>query len=112
MQLPDKDDYRYAEAHRQSLNSVIQGSSADIMKLSMIAIYNDPLYKELGCHMILTVHDELIMEVPEENVKAGAELLVNTMKRVGHSLIDLPMSVDAEVNDYWYGENLSEEYGL
>lgn len=38
MQLEDKDDYRYQEAHRQSLNSVIQGSSADIMKLSMIAI--------------------------------------------------------------------------
>lgn len=112
MQLEDKDDYRYQEAHRQSLNSVIQGSSADIMKLSMIAIYNDPRYKELDCHMIITVHDELIMEVPEENVKAGAELLVGTMKRVGHSLIDLPMSVDAEVNDYWYGENLAEKYGL
>ena len=110
MQLPDKDDYRYAEAHRQSLNSVIQGSSADIMKLSMIAIYNDPKYKELDCHMIITVHDELIMEVPEDHIKEGADLLVSTMKRVGHSLIDLPMSVDAEVNDYWYGENLADEF--
>lgn len=112
MQLEDKDDYRYQEAHRQSLNSVIQGSSADIMKLSMIAIYNDPRYKALDCHMIITVHDELIMEVPEDHIKEGAELLVGTMKRVGHSLIDLPMSVDAEVNDYWYGENLAEKYGL
>lgn len=112
MQLEDKDDYRYQEAHRQSLNSVIQGSSADIMKLSMIAIYNDPRYKALDCHMIITVHDELIMEVPEDHIKEGAELLVGTMKRVGHSLIDLPMSVDAEVNDYWYGENLAEKYGV
>lgn len=112
MQLEDKDDYRYQEAHRQSLNSVIQGSSADIMKLSMIAIYNDPQYKALDCHMIITVHDELIMEVPEDHIKEGAELLVGTMKRVGHSLIDLPMSVDAEVNDYWYGENLAEKYGV
>lgn len=112
MQLEDKDDYRYQEAHRQSLNSIIQGTSADIMKLSMIELYRDPRYKELGCHMIITVHDELIMEVPEENVKAGAELLVETMKRVGHSLIDLPMSVDAEVSEYWYGENLAERYGL
>lgn len=112
MQLEDKDDYRYQEAHRQSLNSVIQGSSADIMKLSMIAIYNDLRYKALDCHMIITVHDELIMEVPEEHIKEGAELLVGTMKRVGHSLIDLPMSVDAEVNDYWYGENLAEKYGV
>lgn len=112
MQLEDKDDYRYQEAHRQSLNSVIQGSSADIMKLSMIAIYNDPRYKALDCHMIITVHDELIMEVPEDHIKEGAELLVGTMKRVGHSLIDLPMSVDAEVNDCWYGENLAEKYGV
>ena len=112
MQLEDKDDYRYQEAHRQSLNSVIHGSSADIMKLSMIAIYNDPRYKALDCHMIITVHDELIMEVPEDHIKEGAELLVGTMKRVGHSLIDLPMSVDAEVNDYWYGENLAEKYGV
>lgn len=112
MQLEDKDDYRYQEAHRQSLNSVIQGSSADIMKLSMIAIYNDPRYKALDCHMIITVHDELIMEVPEDHIKEGSELLVGTMKRVGHSLIDLPMSVDAEVNDYWYGENLAEKYGV
>lgn len=112
MQLEDKDDYRYQEAHRQSLNSVIQGSSADIMKLSMIAIYNDSRYKALDCHMIITVHDELIMEVPEDHIKEGAELLVGTMKRVGHSLIDLPMSVDAEVNDYWYGENLAEKYGV
>ena len=112
MQLEDKDDYRYQEAHRQSLNSVIQGSSADIMKLSMIAIYNDPRYKALDCHMIITVHDELIMEVPEDHIKEGAELLVGTMKRVGHSLIDLPRSVDAEVNDFWYGENLAEKYGV
>lgn len=112
MQLSDKDDYRYQEAHRQSLNAVIQGSSADIMKLSMIELYKDPKYKELDMHMIITVHDELICEVPEENVKEGALLLENTMKKVGHSLIDLPMSVDAEVNEYWYGENLAKEYGL
>ena len=110
MQIPDRDDYKYQEAHRQSLNSVIQGSSADIMKLAMIAIYRDPRYKALDCHMLITVHDELILEVPEDKIKEGAELLTETMKRVGHSLIELPMSVDAEVNDYWYGENLADEF--
>ena len=105
MQLSDHDDYRYQEAHRQSLNSVIQGSSADIMKLAMIAIYNDPRYKELDCHMVITVHDELIMEVPVANIKAEAELLTSTMKRVGHDLIYLPMSVDFTVEDYWYQDN-------
>ena len=46
-----------------------RGSSADIMKLAMIAIYNDPQYKALDCHMVITVHDELIMEVPEDHIK-------------------------------------------
>ena len=110
MQLSDHDDYRYQEAHRQSLNSVIQGSSADIMKLSMIAIYNDPRYKELDCHMLITVHDELLIEVPDEHIKEGAELLTETMKRVGQGLINLPMSVDAEISTEWYGENLNSDY--
>lgn len=110
MQIPDHDDYRYQEAHRQSLNAVIQGSSADIMKLAMIAIYRDPLYKELDCHMIITVHDELLLECPEEHIKEGAELLTSTMKRVGQELIHLPMSVDAECTDVWYGENVINDY--
>jgi DNA polymerase I-like protein with 3'-5' exonuclease and polymerase domains len=80
------------------------------MKLSMIAIYRDSRYKELDCHMLITVHDELIMEVPEDKIREGAELLTDTMKKVGHSIISLPMSVDAEVNDYWYGENLADEF--
>lgn len=112
MQLSNHDDYRYQEAHRQSLNAVIQGSSADIMKLSMIALYNDPKYKELDMHMIITVHDELICEVPEENVKEGTELLVSTMKRIGQELTGLPMSVDAEISEIWTGENLAKNYGL
>lgn len=112
MQLSDRDDYRYQEAHRQSLNSVIQGSSADIMKLSMIALYRDPKFHELGMKMLITVHDELICEVPEENIKAGADLMVGTMRKVGMDLVDLPMSVDAEVTEYWYGEDKAKEYGI
>ncbi len=112
MQLADKDDYKYQQAHRQSLNSVIQGSSADIMKLSMIKLYNDPKFKELGIKMLITVHDELICEVPEANIKVGALLIENTMKEVGMSLVNLPMSVDAEISEYWYGEDLSHNYGL
>lgn len=110
MQLSDHDDYRYQEAHRQSLNAVIQGSSADIMKLSMIALYNDPLYKEYDMHMVITVHDELICEIPDEHIKEGAELMVGTMKRIGQGITGLPMSVDAEVNEVWYGENLADDY--
>lgn len=97
---------------KRNQNTLLKGLEVinELVKSGMIAIYNDPQYKALDCHMVITVHDELIMEVPEDHIKEGADLLVNTMKRVGHSLIDLPMSVDAEVNDYWYGENLADDY--
>jgi DNA polymerase I-like protein with 3'-5' exonuclease and polymerase domains len=62
--------------------------------------------------MVITVHDELIIEVPDEHIKEGAELLVNTMKRVGQGLVGLPMSVDAEICSEWFGENLASQYGL
>ena len=110
MQLSDHDDYRYQEAHRQRLNAVIQGSSADIMKLSMIALYHDPKYKALDMHMIITVHDELLVECPNDKIKEGVELLVGTMKRVGEEIIGLPMKVDAEVSDIWTGENVIDQY--
>lgn len=112
MQMTDRDDYKYQEAHRQTLNSVIQGSSADIMKLAMINLYRDPKFKELGMKMLITVHDELICEVPEINIKAGADLMVSVMRKTGQELVGLPMSVDAEVTDYWYGEDKAKEYGV
>jgi len=108
----DEDDYRYQEAHRQSLNSVIQGSSADIMKTAMIAIYNDPRYKEYDMHMIITVHDELLAEIPEEHIKEGAEFMQEKMKEVGERFTGLPMKLDFEVTSVWYGEDLSSNYGL
>lgn len=112
MQLSNKDDYRYQEAHRQSLNSVIQGSSADIMKTAMIAIYRDPRYKEYDMHMIITVHDELLAEIPEEHIKEGAEFMQEKMKEVGERFTGLPMKLDFEVTSVWYGEDLSSNYGL
>lgn len=110
MQLSDKDDYRYQEAHRQSLNSVIQGSSADIMKTAMITIYNDPRYKEWDMHLLITVHDELIAEIPDRYVKEGMELMRDKMQEVGEMFTGLPMKTDFEVTSYWYGENLIDNY--
>lgn len=84
MQLPDHDDYRYQEAHRQSLNAVIQGSSADIMKLAMIAIYNDPQYKayDIPCVQISvrTEHRDLYVDVAVEGTYhvGGSELDIVT----------------------------------
>ena len=66
-----------AMGERQALNAPIQGSASDVFKLAMIrvdeALRDDPA---LGCHMLLTVHDELVFEVPEvvarQRVRSGS----------------------------------------
>lgn len=108
--LPDmklkRDSWEYMNAYRQCLNAVIQGTSAYIMKMAMINLYIHPKYKELGIEMLMTIHDELICEVPLENVKEGKELIESVMRQTGYDFLKLPMKVDCEVTKYWYGQNI------
>ena len=64
---------KIADAQRQVVNSRIQGSAADMSKLAMILVDNDERLKELGFRLLIPVHDELIAECPEENVKECSE---------------------------------------
>lgn len=75
---------------RQALNAPIQGSASDVFKVAMIevdrALQADP---ELDCHMLLTVHDELVFEVPEASVAAAAEVV---RQRMEHAIeLDVPL---------------------
>jgi len=54
-----------AMAKRQAVNSIIQGSAADIAKAAMIRCEEDPELRQLGAELLLQIHDELIFEVPE-----------------------------------------------
>ena len=66
---------------RQALNAPIQGSASDVFKVAMIAVDERAReHPELDCHMLLTVHDELVFEVPESNVEAAAELVKDRME--------------------------------
>lgn len=56
----------FAKAMRQAYNTRIQGSAADIAKLAMLRVWGDPRIRELGGKLLLQVHDELIVECPEE----------------------------------------------
>ncbi|GAB7081235.1 DNA polymerase I [Megalodesulfovibrio paquesii] len=53
-----------SQARRQAVNTRIQGSAADIIKLAMLAVFHDPELRRLGARMLLQVHDELVLEVP------------------------------------------------
>ena len=53
-------------ARRQSVNSIIQGSAADLTNEAMIRCESDPELRRLGVRMLLQVHDELVFEVPDD----------------------------------------------
>lgn len=97
---------KIADAERQCVNSVIQGSAADMSKLAMVAIHNDERLRELDCHILIPVHDEVICECPEEHAKEVSERLTSLMIGAAKERISVPMKCDAEVTYCWYGETL------
>ena len=56
-----------ALAERQAVNTLIQGSAADIIKLAMLAVHEDEQLRSFSARLILQVHVELLLEVPEEH---------------------------------------------
>jgi DNA polymerase I-like protein with 3'-5' exonuclease and polymerase domains len=102
-----KDNGGYiADAERQCVNSIIQGTSADMVKLSMVSIGNSVRLKELDCHLIIQVHDEIIVECPEEHAKECSEIVSNLMIESAKDKISVPMKCDAEITRSWYGEEV------
>ena len=95
---------KIADAERQCLNSVIQGTAADMTKYAMIKVHNDPELKALGFHLMIPVHDELLGELPKENAKRGAERLTEVMIEAAKDIISLPMKCDPSIVERWYGE--------
>jgi DNA polymerase-1 len=84
---------------RLAVNSVIQGSSADIIKVAMISCQNR-LEKDLpGARLVLQVHDELVFEVPERLAEAVKGAVVEEM--VAAYAMDPPLGVDAGVGPDW-----------
>lgn len=100
---------KIADAERQCVNSIIQGGAADMSKLAMISIYNNEELKNLGYRMLIPVHDEIIGEAPIENAKRAGEIVCKLMIEAAAKRISVPMKVDAEITDRWYGEEVEFE---
>lgn len=98
-----------SQAERQCVNARVQGSAADMAKLAMISINNDEKMKELGFHLLIQVHDEVIGECPEENAKECAERLSYLMRTAPSHLIKLPFKCDVDFTYNWYGEKIEIE---
>jgi DNA polymerase-1 len=86
---------------RQVVNSIIQGSAADMTKLAIVAASNDQHLRQLGCKLLLQIHDEIIAEFPEENAEEGGRVLSQLMVDVGSDLIGIRMKCDPSVMKYW-----------
>lgn len=93
-----------ADAERQCVNSIIQGTSADESKKAMIAIGNSDYLRQRKCKLLLQVHDEVIAECPEEYAKECADELSRLMVEAASEKISVPMKCDAEITYAWYGE--------
>jgi DNA polymerase-1 len=86
-------------AERQAINAPMQGTAADLIKLAMIAVQGWLDEQGLEAKLIMQVHDELVLEVPQTEldiVKPNVERLMMNVAR-----LDVPLVVDAGVGDNW-----------
>ncbi|WP_353096666.1 DNA polymerase I [Tissierella praeacuta] len=85
---------------RIAMNTPIQGSAADIIKMAMVKVYNELKERNLKSRLILQIHDELIIETEKDEI----EEVKNMMKDIMENSIKLnvPLTVDLEIGDSWY----------
>ena len=84
---------------RMAINTPIQGSAADIIKLAMIRMHRALAETGLRSRMLLQVHDEVVLEVPEEEIEVATELVRRTMEDAIELVV--PLKVDVETGPNW-----------
>ena len=84
---------------RTAVNSVIQGSAADLIKLAMIGVYRRLKKEPIAAHMLLQIHDELVFEVSPKDIDGLAKLVIEEMSHV--LPLDVPLKVDVKHGDNW-----------
>jgi len=88
-------------AERQAVNSVIQGTGADLIKMSLLLIEKQLREEKLShlCTVVLSIHDELLFEVDERNADKIAFLIKNAMESV--CTLDVPLKVNVKIGKSW-----------
>jgi DNA polymerase-1 len=97
--IADSNQARRAFAERQAINAPIQGSAADIMKRAMLRVPGALREAGLKARMVLTVHDELLFEVPVSEIDATSSLVRSVMEAAGG--LTIPLVAEAGVGDTW-----------
>ena len=104
--VPEINSNRFQEksaAERTAINHPIQGTSADVMKLAMLAIQAEMREKSYKSHMTMQVHDELVFEVADDELDAMKEMVARLMCEVPVRELNLkvPLAVDVGVGSNW-----------
>lgn len=89
----------WLRAEREAINHPIQGTAADIIKIAMLRLYNALIEGHYRTQMLLQVHDELLLEVPEEELDVIKPLMLDIMSNAFK--LDVPLKVDASVGANW-----------
>ena len=93
----------HALGERLALNTPIQGTAADIIKLAMIGVWRRLRAEGLKARLILQVHDELIVETPLDEVDTVKAILEEEME--GAASLAVPLSVDVHTGENWLEAN-------
>jgi DNA polymerase I len=86
-------------AERIAINTPIQGTAADLIKLAMIAVDGEIREKHLNARMLLSVHDELVLEVPGDELDGLIQTVSKTMENIWH--LNVPLSVNVAHGEHW-----------
>ena len=101
-ELQSGDPSQRGAGERMAVNSPIQGSAADLIKVAMIHVHRRLQAELPHCKMILQVHDELIFEVPDEELEPAKQLVKQEMEATGAKLgLSVPLKVDLGVGCNW-----------
>ncbi|MDD5459471.1 MAG: DNA polymerase I, partial [Phycisphaerae bacterium] len=97
--IKSKSATKQSQARRLAINTVVQGSAADLIKVAMINIQRKINQKNLPVKMILQVHDELVFELPETQAKEYAKWISDEMTSA--IKLDVPLKVDISYGPSW-----------
>ena len=93
---------RRQAAERAAINAPMQGTAADLIKLAMIAVQNWLDASSMKAKLIMQVHDELVLEVPEAELETVKAKVRELMASVGElAKLDVPLVVDVGIGDNW-----------
>jgi DNA polymerase-1 len=87
------------EAERQAMNTPVQGSAADLIKKAMLDLHRELRDRGLRARLILQIHDELLLEVPEDEAEPARALVKEVME--GALPLDVPLVADARLGTSW-----------